>query len=564
MRKWTPLLCLSACLLAQEGLGTLLGRARTARDQGRMAEAIQAYDAVLAQAPEHETALLERAQTLSWMGRFPEAAAGYLRFKQLHPRRALDADLRLAQVRAWANELPAALEVLAPWVREGQAQAVLDDATYRAWQGHLGDSLARLEAWLAIHPEDRAALMAKARFRSWTGRLKEARKDYETVLAKFPGDGEARLGLARLALWLGDPVEARTQLGKADPETRRGADGQLLEAQCAAAEGRGRAATEILKHLARGGSAQRDAQDALMENVSGNGPWVELRQSRTDTNEGLRTELPVLRARVPFLEGSAQLELGRNRLLFQDQERRSTLVGASLRQNLGSRWRVSAGLQWHSDFGGEASTAWNAGAGLRVMPGLQLQVDTARSLLDFTPAATDHRGSIRTVDLGLAWVFGDGLDAVNLGAGRGDLSVGSRRTSFFASYERRFPLSWIEFRGGLVGRGFGYSETLPLGFFNPERFRYLGLTTAATLKQARHYQLTLNLQAGTQRVNDDPSQFGWAYGVSGEWRLLDNRLGLFGAWNASKAGLPVMQTTDPEAYREHTLVFGLRWLGKAY
>lgn len=564
MRKWTPLLCLSACLLAQEGLGTLLGRARTARDQGRMPEAIQAYDAVLAQAPEHETALLERAQTLSWMGRFPEAAAGYLRFKQLHPRRALDADLRIAQVRAWANELPAALEVLAPWVREGQAQAVLDDATYRAWQGHLGDSLARLEAWLAIHPEDRAALMAKARFRSWTGRLKEARKDYETVLAKFPGDGEARLGLARLALWLGDPVEARTQLGKADPETRRGADGQLLEAQCAAAEGRGRASTEILKHLARGGSAQRDAQDALMENVSGSGPWVELRQSRTDTNEGLRTELPVLRARVPFLEGSAQLELGRNRLLFQDQERHSTLVGASLRQNLGSRWRVSAGLQWHSDFGGEACTAWNAGAGFRVMPGLQLQVDTTRSLLDFTPAATDHRGSIRSVDLGLAWVFGNGLDAVNLGAGRGDLSVGSRRTSFFASYERRFPLSWIEFRGGLVGRGFGYSESLPLGFFNPERFRYLGLTTAATLKRARHYQLTLNLQVGTQRVNDDPSQFGWAYGLSGEWRLLDNRLGLFGAWNASKAGLPVMQTTDPEAYREHTLVFGLRWFGKAY
>jgi len=198
------------------------------------------------------------------------------------------------------------------------------------------------------------------------------------------------------------------------------------------------------------------------------------------------------------------------------------------------------------------------------VPGPQREGVSARTLLDFTHAATDHRGSIRTVDLGLAWVFGDGLDAVNLGAGRGDLSVGSRRTSFFASYERRFPLSWIEFRGGLVGRGFGYSETLPLGFFNPERFRYLGLTTAATLKQARHYQLTLNLQAGTQRVNDDPSQFGWAYGVSGEWRLLDNRLGLFGAWNASKAGLPVMQTTDPEAYREHTLVFGLRWLGKAY
>lgn len=564
MHRCLPLLCLSACLLAQEGLGALLGRARAARGQGHMPEAIAAYDAVLVQAPEHETALLERAQTLSWMGRFPEAAAGYLRFKQLHPKRALDADLRIAQVRAWADELPAALETLAPWVREGQAQAVLDDATYRAWQGRLGESLSRLEVWLAAHPNDRAALLAKARFRSWTGRLKEARKDYETVLAKFPGDGEARLGLARLALWLGDPGEAKTQLGNADPETRRSSDGQMLEAQCEAAEGRGPAATAILKRLAKGGPAQREAQDALLENVSGNGPWVELRQNRTDTNEGLRTELPVLRARVPFLEGFAQLEVGRSRLLFQNLSRPSTLVGASLRQSLGSRWRVSAGLQQRTGFGGETSTAWNAGAGFRVMPGLQLQVDAARSLLDFTPAAVDHRGSIRTVDLGLSWVFGEGLDTMNLGVGRGDLSAGSRRTSFFASYERRFPLSWVEFRGGLVGRGFGYSETLPLGFFNPERFRYLGLTTTATFKQARHYQVTLNLQAGTQRVNDDPSQFGWAYGVSGDWWILENRLGLFGAWNASRAGLPVMQATDPEAYREHTLVFGLRWLGKAY
>lgn len=558
------LLCFPTLLPAQEDLGTLLGRARATRDQGRMDEAVQAYDAMLAQVPAHETALLERAQTLSWMGKYGVALAGYQRFKELFPKRALDADLRIAQVRAWSDDIPAALEVLAPWVREGQARAVLDDATYRAWQGHLGESISRLEAWLKVHPEDRAALMAKARFRSWTGRLKEARKDYEAVLAKYPEDGEVRLGLARLALWRGDPSEARAQLERAGMETRRSADGQLLEAQCKAAEGRGRASTEILKRLAAGGPAQRDAQDALIENISADGPWVELRQSRTDTNEGLRTELPQLRARVPFLEGSAQLEVGRSRTLFQDEERQSTLLGASLRQTLGSRWRVSAGFQRSSDFGGKASTAWNAGAGVWLLPGLQVKMDVARTLLDFTPAAIDNQGSIRTVDLGISWVPGDGLDAVNLGAGRGELSAGSHRTSFFASYERRFPLSWVEFRGGVVGRGFGYSESLPLGFFNPERYRYLGLTTAATFRRTRHYQISLNFQCGTQRVNNDAGQFGWGYGVSGEWLLLDSRLVVFGTWNASKAGLAVQQPTDPEAYREHTMVFGLRWRGKAY
>lgn len=561
-RTWMlTVLFVPTLVLAQEDLGALLGRARTARDQGRMAEAVQAYDAMLAQVPAHETALLERAQTLSWMGRYPEALSGYRAFKEHFPAQALKADLRTAQVLAWSDDTGAALDVLAPWVKEGQAQAVLDDATYRAWRGELRGSLSRLEEWLKLHPGDREAMLAKARFRSWTGQLKVARREYEEVLVEHPGDGEALLGLARLALWVGDPAEARARLEHTTPETRRSPDGQMLEAQCRAAEGRRRASAAILKELAAGGPSQRDARDALEEQVSTHGPWAELRYSRTDTSEGLMSDLPMLRARIPVLEGHAQVELGRWRSSLLGQERQSTVLGASVAQALGSRLTVSAGIQRNT---GAPGMGWNAGAGAKLLPGLRLQLDFARSLLDFTPTAVDHRGSILTADLGLSWSPGDGLDVFSLGGGVGSLSAGSHRLSGYAGYERRVPLSWVELRAGAVGRIFGYSETLSLGFFNPERFRYVGLTAAATFKRARQLLIGVDLRGGVQRVNDDPAQFAWGYGLSAEWLLLEGRLALFGSWSHSIAGLPVTQPADPEHYREHTFVVGVRGRGKVY
>ena len=86
-----------------EPLGALLTRARQARDLGHFAEAIKAYDAMLAQVPDHETALLERSETLGWMGQYPAAKEGYLAFRKQYPARALSADLALAKLAAWQN-----------------------------------------------------------------------------------------------------------------------------------------------------------------------------------------------------------------------------------------------------------------------------------------------------------------------------------------------------------------------------------------------------------------------------------------------------------------------------
>ena len=556
------LLALALPSLAVEPLGVLLGRAREARDAGEWESALRDYQAMLDQVPTHETALRERAQTLSWAGRYAEALALYRQFREAFPVQALDTDLRIAQVQAWSGDEVAALATLAPWVAEGHGPAVRADATYRAWDGDTGGGIARLDAWLADHADDQEARLLRARFRSWTGDTAAAEADYLAVLAQDADNVEAQLGLARMALWRGDGGGARQRLDACDAGCRDSAEGRVLAAQLDAADGRVRAAVAAWRRLAEGGAAQRDARELLFEDVSARGPWVELRQQRTDTNEGLRTERPTLRVRLPWRDGSVQLEAARRNALFRGTEADAGVLGLSLRQPLGGRWRMSAGLQRDDDFGGAAASAWSLGTGARLAPGWQWSAKLSRQLLDFTPAAIARRGALRGLDSSLEWTPGNGRSSVSLGLGRAWLSAGSERESFYLAARQRLPLAALDWRVGAVARGFGYSETRDLGFFNPERYRFLGLTSGMAWRRARQYELRLDLQAGQQRVNDDASQFTWAYTLGGERLLPGQRWALFAEWSGSRAGLPVAAAGDPADYRENSLTLGLRWRGE--
>lgn len=556
------LVLMLSTVFAVESLGTLLGRARAARDSGDLQAATTAYDAMLAQVATHETALLERAQTLSWAGRYEEALAGYRAFKQAYPARALDADLRIAQVQAWADRIADALTTLQPWVNQGQRQAVLDDATYRAWDGDTAAAIERLRSWLEQHTDDAQARLNLARFRSWNGNLIGAETEFRALLQSYPEHCEAQLGLARMALWRSDYEQARSRLAAADKDCRGEAEAKLMAAQLQAARGAVRESVRTLTELAVGGAAQRDARELLFDDRSARGPWLELRQQRTDTNEGLRVERPTLRLRLPWLDGFAQLEAVRREVSFNQIERHSELLSLSSRQALGEDWRFSAGLLRDADFGGSAASAWNLGLGWRVAPGWNWQIDAARQLLDFTPAAIDRRGSLRSIDSGLSWTPADSRYVFNLGLGKAWLSAGSERESYFLSAERRLAVADVDWRVAARARGFGYSETLDLGFFNPERYRFVGLGSSAAWRRARLWNIRIDLQAGRQTVNDAASQFTWSYGLGLERYLADGRWALFAEWSDSRAGLPVAAAGDPSDYREHTVQVGLRWRGR--
>lgn len=551
---------------APEPLGVLLDRARKARDAGRLAEALQAYDAMLAQVPDHETALLERAETLGWSGRYAEAAAGYESFRKAFPVRAYTADLGLARLAAWQDHTAGALALLDPWVKQERRQAMLDAATYLSWGGRLPESLALVRRWQLAHPDDREALLLEARVLSWAGRNAEARGAFGRILAQAPGDREALAGLARLAMWEGDTAGARRILDRMPAGALAHPESQLLLAQVEAAEGRTRAARRRADRLALGGPVQRDAEELRDDLARTKGPWVELSADRTDTSEGLRTENPALRARMPLGDGALDLGLASHRSDFQGALRQPSEASLGLSYPLGARVNVSGALRRISDTGGGPAWGYALGLGVNPLPGLDLSLTRERSLALFTPQAAILRTVFVSTDLGATWRFGQGRHALSAGLGQADVTSGaldlsSTRRSHLASYEYRFPVTALDLRGGALLRGFGYDRTLPLGFFNPERYRWSGVFGRATWKRGRVFEVGLGAQAGNQTVNGGASQFTWSYRASAAWHPRAWPADLSAWWTQSVAGLPVTTPVDPSAYREHTLGLSLRIRG---
>ena len=111
-------------------------------------------------------------------------------------------------------------------------------------------------------------------------------------------------------------------------------------------------------------------------------------------------------------------------------------------------------------------------------------------------------------------------------------------------------------------RGFGYSQSLPLGFFNPGEYRWNGAFGSATWRRGRTLELGLGAQAGDQTVNDGAGQFTWSSRLGITWRPRPWPVDLSAWWSQNVAGLPVTTPLDPSAYREHTLGVSLRVRGK--
>jgi hypothetical protein len=313
----------------------------------------------------------------------------------------------------------------------------------------------------------------------------------------------------------------------------------------------------------RPGPFRKEALELLTDVIEAAGPWAELSATRTDTSEGLRLEDPLLRLRVPLGDGALDLSAAGHRTTFHEATRSSGELGLGLSHPLGARWRASAALSRQSDLGGAPAWGHALGLGFSPAPGLDLRLDHTRSQATFTPAALALRTTFLSTDLGASWRFG-GRHALSAGLGHTDLSAGSTRSSHFAAYEFRLPVTGLDLRMGALTRGFGYSTSLPLGFFNPERYRWNGATFSAQWRKGRVFEAALNARAGRQQVNDAPSRFTWNYGAALSWAPIPARLSLFVSWSESQAGLPVTDPRDPAEYREHALRLGLRMLGRGW
>ncbi|WP_243412319.1 hypothetical protein [Cognatiluteimonas telluris] len=94
----------------------------------------------------------------------------------------------------------AVLATLPAMARAQDASNGYQQALEAGWNGRYGDALARIDAYLATHPDDRAAQLDRARFLAWRGDYAAA----NTALSKFPdGDAEAAGLRARTLAWAG-------------------------------------------------------------------------------------------------------------------------------------------------------------------------------------------------------------------------------------------------------------------------------------------------------------------------------------------------------------------------
>jgi FkbM family methyltransferase len=205
-----------------------LARAANQIRSGRAAEAVAAYDEVLAVIPDHPEALLNRGVALRRMGRRDEAVASYLRAISAAPDRS----------GVWVN----AANALADANRMVEARAAIDAGLRRqpmaveGWQA-LATILSRQESNLAaetcfrravrLAPNDPAPLIRLAGLLSQRGMLDEALALFDQARHLGPLSTTAHSGYAQTLISQGNLDEAERHLRRALALDADGLDAHL-------------------------------------------------------------------------------------------------------------------------------------------------------------------------------------------------------------------------------------------------------------------------------------------------------------------------------------------------
>ena len=437
--------------------------------------------------------------------------------------------------------------------------ALFERAQTLAWSGNHASSI---EAWRLFrkHFPGRTleADLNIARVLSWSGKLEASKETYRSILAAHPGHQDALAGLARVSIWTGDPTEARRLVDQLPPDALKQEDNQVLLAQVELAEGHRRNAKTRLQPLAtREGPNRKDAQNLLRAACDAQGPSVEISNSRTDSNEGLRCDDPSLVVRMPLWDGSVDLGGVHHKAFFQGEERSLSEITFGLVYPLGA-FRLSGGVNRLSDIGGAPATGHRLGFGWRLAKGIDLNLATGRTVAYFTPMAMANRVGIQTYDGALA--FSSPAQSLRLAVGGATLSTDTTRKNWLGTYEYRWRFNPVALSLGLVTRGMDYSKTLNLGFFNPERYRFNGVTGGGGIEKDG-FSANLVVRRGRQVVNQQPTKNAWGYDGDISWRPEGTSITGFLAWSEGFAGLPTVDPTSADQYKEHTLRIGIRVTG---
>lgn len=474
--------------LAAVDLATLVARGDSAWSAGREGAFPFYHEIVRRDSTASTRALFRLAMLRAWRGELPAAIALHARYVRAEP---MDGEGRVAlgRVLAWAGRFDAAVanyDTLLARIPDYR-DAALGRAQALAWAGRTSEAIAAYERWLAANPTDRAAELDLARAQSWGGRLEAAELRYQRLADG--GDVAGDKGVARVAAWRGDLARSE-RLWRAVTE-RHPDDAEAWTGLA-----------QVLRWSGRAGLAERALARAL-EAEPGYGdaraqlPWVraELDGSAepmlvlsNDSDENRSALVSVGASRTPFWTGRVSGTLSHRQADFAGTQATSTTARTSavwhpmaarvsVRGELGLA--LLAGDRGGASLGSVTRSLMSVGVSAQPHRVLNVGVGLSRAPFDETALMIANRLVNGSLDADASLQL-PGRLTLGAGAGRGEISGGRVRN---ARESANASLRWTIRRGlslAASGRAFGYERAafdtvggarVSDGYFAPEAYR---------------------------------------------------------------------------------------------
>ncbi len=170
-------------------------------NQGKVAEAIAVYEAIIVENPSNSEALEALARLYAYTENYPMSLDVYRRLLAVEPNN-LEAQIAIAQVTSWSREFREAIALYRDILRENPdyIPARLGLAEVLGWVKKFTESLAEYETILDLDANEVQARVGKAQVLFWLGQTQASLELYLDTFEQFPDVPEVRLGLAKIYL----------------------------------------------------------------------------------------------------------------------------------------------------------------------------------------------------------------------------------------------------------------------------------------------------------------------------------------------------------------------------
>jgi tetratricopeptide (TPR) repeat protein len=404
---------------------------------GQHSASLTLLDKLLAVAPEHEDAQLDRARILAWAGQFDESLDEYDGLLTRVPghRRAL---LGMAQTLSWTDDLDSAQTIYRRLIEA-------DSADIEARQG-------------------------LARTLAWQGKLGDAEWMWRSAAALAPENPTTLIGLSQTLRWQGRPDAARAVLDRVPLEQRRGRE--YLEERRWLNIARG-------PNVAPSVTYEFDSDDNDILTIGVRGTY---------------NAVPRLRLGLHTYYRHATW----NRQLLDDRHAWGVL--ATGRYFVEAGWVLGAGVGVAGSNGADASTEPSLELELRSPARLRLGGTIAFRRAAFDATALMIERGVTAAELGLG-LRAEPAALWQLEAGAGYASFNgsepNRRLSAYVAGTRRLTDQWA---AAARIRTFGFEKNLDDGYFDPDFYGH-GELIARWRPLRRPWSLTVEAAPGLEQVS---------------------------------------------------------------